>query len=296
MRFRGSVYGYGTDNWGSWKDVLHSGNFSSYCATPTGTNATGTWGINISGTAANATTWNALSSDWSGAPVDPIYLIGFENTNHQAHLYVSDTIKSWLGLGSNAYSSTAYLPLAGGTLKTYSQYGQINDVLIINGYNTDGDPTLTTYYGSIKLSGNGYDWGAIRTIQSNPSRSWDNRLSFFTMNGNGGSLLERMSISNNGNVLIGTTTDYGSKLYVNGNIKTPAGTAIFSPIFYDSADTNYYLDPNSTSVLNTVTLTNKIEFVNLNSSISVGNGDGASYDTCNIDICGWYGIGIKGIS
>jgi hypothetical protein len=48
-----------------------------------------------------------------------------------------------------------------------------------------------------------------------------------------------------GNVLIGTTTDDGFKLNVNGTIR--ATSDIRAPIFYDSNDTNYYLDPNTNS-------------------------------------------------
>lgn len=38
-----------------WRVILHSGNYNSYCPTLTGTGASGTWGINISGNAATAT-------------------------------------------------------------------------------------------------------------------------------------------------------------------------------------------------------------------------------------------------
>lgn len=41
--------------WGSWKTVLDSSNYNSYVPTKTGGGASGTWNINISGTATNAT-------------------------------------------------------------------------------------------------------------------------------------------------------------------------------------------------------------------------------------------------
>jgi hypothetical protein len=39
-----------------WKEVIHSGNYNSYAPTLTGTGASGTWGINVTGNAATATT------------------------------------------------------------------------------------------------------------------------------------------------------------------------------------------------------------------------------------------------
>lgn len=44
---------YATGN----KPVLHSGNYTSYTVTKTGTGASGTWGINITGSAVTATKW-----------------------------------------------------------------------------------------------------------------------------------------------------------------------------------------------------------------------------------------------
>lgn len=42
-------------SWGTWRTLLHSGNYNSYAPTKTGTGASGTWGISISGNAATAT-------------------------------------------------------------------------------------------------------------------------------------------------------------------------------------------------------------------------------------------------
>ena len=42
-------------SWGNWYTLLHSGNYNNYAPSKTGTGASGTWGINISGNAATAT-------------------------------------------------------------------------------------------------------------------------------------------------------------------------------------------------------------------------------------------------
>ena len=44
-----------TDNWSEWVEVLHDENYSTYTVTKTGTGASGTWGIGITGNAATAT-------------------------------------------------------------------------------------------------------------------------------------------------------------------------------------------------------------------------------------------------
>ena len=44
------------------------------------------------------------------------YIAGFNASDYYIRSYTSDAVKSWLGLGSNAYTSTAYLPLTGGTM------------------------------------------------------------------------------------------------------------------------------------------------------------------------------------
>ena len=74
----GSNYGFLDSNWGNWDinktingnmslrvsgsnyTVLHAGNYSSYSPTLSGTGATGTWGISISGSAASATNATTL--------------------------------------------------------------------------------------------------------------------------------------------------------------------------------------------------------------------------------------------
>jgi hypothetical protein len=72
---------------------------------------------------------------------------------------------------------------------------------------------------------------------------------------NQGSLLiytgttEKVRINNDGNVGIGTTSP-SQKLHVVGTAYSD--TDFRAPIFYDSNDTAYYVDPASTSVLNAV--------------------------------------------
>lgn len=45
------IRGLTNNSWGSWLALLHSGNYNSYSPTLTGGNASGTWAINVTGTA-----------------------------------------------------------------------------------------------------------------------------------------------------------------------------------------------------------------------------------------------------
>lgn len=60
MYYRRSTAG---TTWGAWSTVLSSSNYTSYTVTKTGSGASGTWGINISGNAATAT--RAVNADYA---------------------------------------------------------------------------------------------------------------------------------------------------------------------------------------------------------------------------------------
>lgn len=84
----------GLDNTGlfAWEDnaskyFLHSGNFNSYAPTLTGTGASGTWGINISGGAAKLT--NNYVTNLDNAPVDAMFSSGFQASNIPATNYAT---------------------------------------------------------------------------------------------------------------------------------------------------------------------------------------------------------------
>lgn len=93
------------------------GNHAGLYPTYAGVGATGTWGINISGNASTASN----STKWNGYDIAPVVLttgaitqLPFWNGNNNRFEFAEvQNIKTWLGLGSNAYTSTAYLPLAG---------------------------------------------------------------------------------------------------------------------------------------------------------------------------------------
>lgn len=52
--------------WGSWSTILHSSNYNSYSPTLTGTGASGTWGISVTGTAAGLSATLIVGSGGTG--------------------------------------------------------------------------------------------------------------------------------------------------------------------------------------------------------------------------------------
>jgi hypothetical protein len=84
-------------------------------------------------------------------------------------------------------------------------FNEINhDTILINGERfNSGDNTKPSSFGSLAWKSGGYYFGRIECVQTNPYSYWTNRMAFSTMNGDGGSLLERMCIDNTGNVGIG---------------------------------------------------------------------------------------------
>ena len=58
-----------SSTWNGWKSVLHSGNYNSYSPTLTGTGASGTWPISVSGSAASAASLNGFTNSNSSNPI-----------------------------------------------------------------------------------------------------------------------------------------------------------------------------------------------------------------------------------
>lgn len=111
--FSGTVSALG-GNSTNWNTAYSWGNHNTAgYAFANGSNATGTWGINISGNASNSTLWNSekfVNIDKFDAP---FYLIGYDSASSGWKPTRPEGIKLMLGLGTNAYSSTAYAPING---------------------------------------------------------------------------------------------------------------------------------------------------------------------------------------
>lgn len=83
--------GLGT-SWNSWRTLLHSNNYTNYTVTKTGSGASGTWGINISGNAASADKLEQRSLASSGSSSSG-YILMFTYVAEKAYDY-------WAGIYS----------------------------------------------------------------------------------------------------------------------------------------------------------------------------------------------------
>jgi hypothetical protein len=139
--------------------------------------------------------------------------IGNETTSGKIRFVTNSTTKMSLEANGNVLIGTT---TDGGILEVDGTYGDLKI----------GDPSIGTrisYYDTTRILMNSAD------------------IKFYT-----NSLTERMSLEANGNVLIGTTTDSGEKLNVNGDIKTnnikvlDGSAASPSILFYNDNDTGFY--------------------------------------------------------
>jgi hypothetical protein len=116
--------------WNSWYDILTSANYNTYSPTLTGTGASGTWGINISGSAASAST-AALATEAtvaddnaSGSTYYPLLAVSTPGnsalkTSTTKLSFVPDTgtlsATRYLGNGTNLSNFSTFAASAGNT-------------------------------------------------------------------------------------------------------------------------------------------------------------------------------------
>ena len=62
LEYRQNDSGGTNSNWGNWYSLLSAGNYTDYTVTKTGSGASGTWGISITGNAATATKWTSAQT------------------------------------------------------------------------------------------------------------------------------------------------------------------------------------------------------------------------------------------
>jgi predicted RecA/RadA family phage recombinase len=218
--------------------VLNSSNYNNYSPTLTGGNASGTWNINITGSAGSAGSvdYNNLTNKAGGtgtyttsgdyrAPI-------FYDSNDTTYYLDPNSTTAALLAGSIGVGTTSPVNSAWGTASSTKQitvYGSAYGVV-----NIRGDSTTATHY-SMGV-GDGRFYAAYDNVAA------IHRLVFF------GSF---------------TGLNYGSSPAYNLHL---GGTGLATddwraPIFYDSNDTSYYVNPNGDSRL---------------SGLSVGRGPGGS--------------------
>ena len=165
------------------------------------------YGTNPAALGTSVLSWNNSGKVGIGitAPNTTLHVVGIssfgQNTSGTAVIdaysgyayYGCNTASNGIAIGATGNVGIGVIPTSKLHISSAEQY----PLTIVNSYQPGGGGT-PAYYGALKFTGNGYDWGSIQTIQNNPSGSWANRLAFSTMNGSGGALVERFSIDNSG--------------------------------------------------------------------------------------------------
>ncbi len=263
--------------------VLHAGNYNSYSPSLTGTGASGTWSINITGNAATASNSNTVGgltkaqlfnnmgnnhgtyTDFNNIPDFGTYYVQ-AGTNSPTGVGDHQWYGFTLGLGNeyplSSYGTQLYWPRAAQNSNTYlwvrdregGSWGSWRKILA--GYaDTAGSATDST---KLPLSGGtmtgtlvgvsgttlGFDGGSCAADSYN--------YVFAAGNDSGNRLVAFVNgsaRSNDGGTNSVTIRNDGGALNL-GNSSYSVnliGTGVSAPIIYDSNDTSYYVDPANTS-------------------------------------------------
>ena len=225
----------------SWGDnpILHAGNYNSYAPTLTGTGASGTWGISITGNAATVggfSVTSANSKPWGTIPA--ITKSGYMDVGKHFEFHYDNTTGSdystVLGCTGN-YGNIVSLPSTNGTLAlltdNVASATKLQTPRTIWGQRFDGSADVT---GNIHLGngsdfeiGTGYDGSNTYRYNKIVFGAGGTGLQYISGRWTGGNIVVHnfkvglndttaLAITNNGNILIGTTTDSGYKLDVDG--------------------------------------------------------------------------------
>ena len=283
--------------WSPWAMMLSTSNYNSYAPTLTGTGASGTWGIDISGNAATATTLYTKQIGYTGTAIVYYKISGILNTsitttifrittrNSESYLLYVNTNDNqivtpritrerniyskiisfaWSGqdlyIIAGSYSNGIYITQINGTAISYnitttdeSTYNSATSITIDESAfltsNVASATKLQTprtiwgryFDGSTDVSGNihlgngsdfeigtGYDGSNTYRYNKIVFGAGGTGLQYISGRWTGGNVVVHnfkvglndttaLAITNNGNILIGTTTDNGYKLQVAGS-------------------------------------------------------------------------------
>ena len=261
-------------SWSSWRTQLDSSNYNSYSPTLTGGNASGTWGISITGNAGTSSTFSTGWTNYKGTTdgsVSGMMMWKQYGNNHVIFDASNSTTPSGASCNNTnsavAWSGT-YPTLMGWngstTFGVRVDSARISDITSQRSFSGtltgEGDIRSPIFYDSndtgFYVDPNGlsrtsaiavenrvhitenrflYMGGTATSEQSWGSRDW-------TSGGNRYYNARSHTFNNDG---------YGStfSFYV-GADQANHNSSLRAPIFYDSNNTGYYADPASLSVLN----------------------------------------------
>lgn len=130
------------DNWYSWRKLLDSANYTDYTVNKTGSGASGTWGISISGNASSATKLATARTLWGQS---------FNGTSNVSGSLSSVVDISMTGKISSSKATNTYLAGNQGQALVNSTASAGAYVMLYRGCSTNGYFTHGTYQGTYLL-------------------------------------------------------------------------------------------------------------------------------------------------
>lgn len=184
-------------------------------------------GVNIDGNAFSATNWGGQTANLSTAVSSIVNLVAQQPGGSVA--VASDVqTKAWLGLGTNAYTSTAYLPLTGGTLTgalngTSFLSNQLGGGTLLN--QTDGVNT-SLLGSSFNIDGvsSKFDY-SIYVYGVNPFNVYTNNIKRFDISGTGAATFASSVTAKGGMNLVSNNVNEDNVSYT---ITNTAASKIYS--------------------------------------------------------------------
>jgi len=260
--------------------VLSAANYNSYAPTLTGGGASGTWGVRITGFA-NAGSQRLYSTDASYNYDSANPYFGYLTYNGSANRWrfqVSPATPSAVEVayadaaGSAGAVDYANLTNKTGGTGTYTTSGDYRAPIFYDSNNTSYyvDPASgSSLAGNVSIAGNVIlSTGANRYVQIGSATNY-----YYTL----------QSTNDNFEIREAGSTPRLTISYPTGSVTASADFR--APIFYDSNDTSYYVNPNGVSVLSNLIMSSSAVSNNTNGLRNVMPG-GGSYVTSSASVSG----------
>jgi len=167
LEYRQNDSGGTNSNWGNWYSLLSSGNYTDYTVTKTGTGATGTWGISITGNAANVTGTVAVGHGGTGATsfTSGALLIGNGSGAIGTRTIKNMTAKG--NLGWTSQTTDVYIPTVNTLAYWDGRFNSTNSNLTYCVKGAFGDAAIKGVVTTLDTSANLPTAGAVSTALGN---------------------------------------------------------------------------------------------------------------------------------
>jgi hypothetical protein len=126
-------------------------------------------------------------------------------------------------IGIGTFSPSEKLDVRGGALFNGDVRLDLGDLNVPKTLYFNANSTTGASYGNIKWYNVQWDGNTRGELLVEGDGALANGRMVFKTGSSGSNATEKMRLTNGGNLLIGTTTDAGQKLQVNGNVKIPVG-------------------------------------------------------------------------